>query len=67
MRMKVYGRLMQARFNKIHQVFDSKNKVGYFSNRVVEHTNLTHYPPLNAKPLTNLNEINVQRVCEVTW
>ena len=35
MRMKVEGRLMQARFIKIHQVFSKGNKVGYFSNRVV--------------------------------
>ena len=34
MRMKVHGRLMQARFIEIHQVFAKRNKVGYFSNRV---------------------------------
>ena len=33
MRMKVQGRLMQARFIEIHQVF--VNKVGYFPNGVV--------------------------------
>ena len=34
MRMKVQGRIMQASFIDIHQVF-AKQKVGYFSNRVV--------------------------------
>ena len=33
--MKVQGRLMQARFIEMHQVFVKENKVGYFSNRVV--------------------------------
>ena len=32
--MKIQGRLMQARFIEIHQVFQSKI-VGYFSNSVV--------------------------------
>ena len=32
--MKVQGRLMQARFIEIHQIFEEK-KVGYFSNRVL--------------------------------
>ena len=35
MRMNIQGRLMQARFIQIHQVFAKKNKVEYFSNRVV--------------------------------
>ena len=34
MRMKVRSYLMQARFIEIHQ-FSQKNKVGYFSKRVV--------------------------------
>ena len=34
MRMKVQGHLMQAFFIEIHQVFE-KDKVGYFSNRVI--------------------------------
>ena len=34
MHIKVQGRLMQARFIEIHQVF-AKKKVGYFYNRVV--------------------------------
>ena len=33
--MKVQGRLMQARFIEIHQVFAKINKVGYFANWVV--------------------------------
>ena len=34
MRMTIQGHFMQAHFIEIHQVF-AKNKVGYFSNRVV--------------------------------
>ena len=34
MRKKVRGRLMQARFIEIHQIF-AKQKVGYFSNGVL--------------------------------
>ena len=34
MRMKVQGRLLQARFIDTHQVF-AKNKVGYFSNSIL--------------------------------
>ena len=33
--MKVQGLLMQMRFIEVHQIFAEKNKVGYFSNRVV--------------------------------
>ena len=33
MGMKVQGRLIQARFIEIHQVFVKKKKAGYFSNR----------------------------------
>jgi hypothetical protein len=33
MHMKVQGRVMQARFIEIRQIFAEKNKVGYFSNR----------------------------------
>ena len=35
MHMKIQGRLMHVRFNEIHQVSAKKNKVRYFSNRVV--------------------------------
>ena len=35
MRIKAQGRLVEARFIKIHQVFAKRKKVGYFSNRVV--------------------------------
>jgi hypothetical protein len=38
MHMKVQGRLMQAGFIEIRQVFNKKNIVGYFSNRVVFYT-----------------------------
>ena len=41
--MKVQGRLMQARFIEIHQVF-CKTNVGYFSNRVVFYTLLATRP-----------------------
>ena len=37
MHMEVQGRLMQACFIEIHQVFAKQNKVGYFSNRVVQY------------------------------
>ena len=33
--IKVQGRFMQAHFIEIYQVFTEKNKVWYFSNRVV--------------------------------
>ena len=35
MRMKIQGRLMQADFIEIHEVFAKNKKVGYFSNRLV--------------------------------
>ena len=33
--MEVEGRLRQARFIEIYQVYGEKDKVGYFSNTVV--------------------------------
>ena len=33
--MKAQGRLMQAHFIEIHQVFAKQNEVGCFSNRLV--------------------------------
>jgi hypothetical protein len=34
--MKVQSFLVQVRFIEIYEVFSKENKVGYFSNRVVE-------------------------------